>query len=178
MLVVVASHNPVKIAAVRQSFDAHFGVDTYELVSVSVESGVGDQPKSDTETRQGAENRANHAALERPEADYCVGLEGGVETVNDQLMAFAWMAVRNSAGRISEARTVTLPLPDEVRKLLEQGLELGDANDTVFGTVGSKLKGGAYGLLTKGQFTRESVYTEALTIALIPFVNAAYANGS
>jgi non-canonical (house-cleaning) NTP pyrophosphatase len=36
------------------------------------------------------------------------------------------------------------------------------------------LEGGAFGLLTNGIYTREGVYTEALVIALVPFVNELY----
>jgi non-canonical (house-cleaning) NTP pyrophosphatase len=53
-------------------------------------------------------------------------------------------------------------------------MELGDANDKVFSTVNSKHQGGAFGLLTNGLYTREGVYTEALVIALVPFVNRLY----
>lgn len=174
MLVVVASHNPVKVAAVRQAFAAHFESREIEFESIKVESGVGDQPQNDSETRHGARNRANAAATVQPDADYCVGLEGGIETIDDHLMAFAWMAVRAKDGKISEARTVTLPLPDAIRDLVYDGMELGDANDRVFATTNSKQKGGAFGLLTNGLYTREGVYAQALTIALVPFVHELY----
>lgn len=174
MLVVVASRNPVKIAAVRQAFAAYFEPGEIELESVDVESGVGDQPQSDTETRNGARTRANAAAALQPVADFCVGLEGGIETIDDHLMAFAWMAIRARSGQISEARTVTLPLPDSIRDLVQGGMELGDANDRIFSTSNSKQKGGAFGLLTEGRYTREGVYAQALTIALVPFVHELY----
>ena len=58
--------------------------------------------------------------------------------------------------------------------LLDGGMELGDANDRVFATVNSKQAGGAYGLLTDGLYTRQSVYTQTLILALIPFVNELY----
>jgi non-canonical (house-cleaning) NTP pyrophosphatase len=44
----------------------------------------------------------------------------------------------------------------------------------VFATVTSKQGGGAYGLLTAGLYTRESIYTQTLILALIPFVNGLY----
>jgi non-canonical (house-cleaning) NTP pyrophosphatase len=53
-------------------------------------------------------------------------------------------------------------------------MELGEANDRVFATVNSKQGGGAYGLLTDGRYTRESIYAQTLIIALTPFVNALY----
>jgi len=58
--------------------------------------------------------------------------------------------------------------------VVEAGLELGEANDRVFSTANSKHKGGAFGLLTAGQFTREGVYTDTLLIALVPFINELY----
>jgi non-canonical (house-cleaning) NTP pyrophosphatase len=151
MKVVIASQNPAKIRAVKAAFMLQFPEEEPELIPLSVESGVNEQPMSDKETRRGARNRARNA-----------------------LTAFAWMAILGPDQRIGEARTVTLPLPPAVKALVEEGLELGDANDRVFSTVNSKHQGGAFGLLTRGIHTREGVYTEALVIALVPFVNELY----
>jgi len=172
--VVVASRNPVKLKSVAEAFCAQFPDAEISVQGRDVDSGVSDQPSSDVETRTGARNRAAAAARAIPDADFWVGLEGGIECVDEHLMAFAWMAVRDRHGSTSEARSVTLPLPPAVRELLDAGLELGEANDRVFGTVNSKHKGGAYGLLTAGRYTRESVYTQTLVIALVPFVNSLY----
>ena len=174
MKVVVASKNPVKIEAARAAFSALLPDADLQMSSISVDSGVGDQPTSDEETRRGAKNRAANARESKPDADFWVGLEGGIEVVEEQLMAFAWMAVLGSNGHLSSARSTTLPLPPSVRKLIDAGLELGEANDKVFATVNSKQGGGAYGLLTDGLYTRESVYTQTLILALLPFVNDLY----
>jgi len=174
MKVVIASHNPAKIRAVNKAFALQFPGEEIEYTPVSVDSGVADQPLSDEETRHGARNRVQNAHELHPDANFWVGLEGGIVTIDDQLMAFAWMAVLGPDQRIGEARTVTLPLPPAVKALVDQGLELGDANDKVFSTVNSKHQGGAFGLLTNGIYTREGVYTEALVIALVPFVNRLY----
>jgi len=172
--VVVASGNPVKLNAVREAFDSQFPGKPIELISAKVSSGVNDQPSTDDETRSGARNRAIAAAAAVPDAEFWVGLEGGTQKIDDCLMAFAWMAIRGPHGDVSESRSVTLPLPPAVRDLVEQGLELGEANDRVFSTANSKQKGGAYGLLTDGRYTRESVYAQTLTIALVPFVHSLY----
>ena len=174
MNIVVASGNPVKIDATKRAFEALFPGAALEMTSVDVESGVSDQPTSDEETRRGARTRAANANRATPDANFWVGMEGGIEVIDGQLMAFAWMAVRGPTGDVSEARSVTLPLPPAVRELVDSGLELGDANDKVFATMNSKQGGGAYGLLTGGLYTRESVYRQTLIIALIPFVNALY----
>ncbi len=174
MRVVIASRNPAKVSAVREAFSLLFPDEEIDYFPVSVASGVSEQPLSDDETRKGARNRARNACAEIPGADYWLGLEGGIDTIDDDLMTFAWMAALGPGGRISEARTVTLPLPPAVKHLVEQGMELGDANDRIFSTVNSKHRGGAFGLLTGGLYTRESVYTEALVVAMTPFVNDLY----
>jgi inosine/xanthosine triphosphatase len=176
MNIVVASRNPVKIDAVTQAFSSQFPEAVLEVVSIEVESGVSAQPVTDQETRRGARNRAENARRVRPDADFWVGLEGGIDTFDEQLMAFAWMAVCSRNGKFGEARSVTLPLPPAVKKLVDSGLELGAANDRVFGTVNSKQQGGAYGLLTDGRYSRQFIYSQTLIIALIPFVNDLYAH--
>ena len=163
--------------ATREAFKAQFPGQDLKVHSVDVDSGAGDQPHSDAATRHGARTRAIRASEAFPDADYWVGLEGGIEILDEQLMAFAWMAVKGTSGEISEARSTTLPLPPAVKELIDQGMELGEANDRVFATVNSKQSGGAYGLLTDGKYTRESIYTQTLVIALIPFVNSLYPQG-
>ena len=171
MKIVVTSHNPVKIAAVREAFLSQFPSQDMQLIPVSVNSGVPDQPMSDEETRQGARNRVANAMVTTPDADYWVGIEGGLDMFNGQLMAFAWMVVAGGNDKVSETRSATLPLPPRVQTLVSEGMELGEANDCVFSTLNSKQGGGAYGLLTDGLMTRESIYTQTLILALIPFVH-------
>ena len=171
MRVVVTSHNPVKIEAVRKAFQSQFAAHDIQLIPISVESDVSDQPMSDHETRQGARNRVKNAMLESGDADYWVGLEGGLDLFDGSLMAFAWMVIANCENQISETRSVTLPLPPGIHKLVLEGMELGEANDQVFSTINSKQGGGAFGLLTDGLMTRENVYTQTLVLALIPFVH-------
>ena len=175
MRIVVASRNPVKLRAVEAAFSNTFSGEPLEINSADVASDVSDQPMSDEETRSGARNRARNARLAVPDARFWVGLEGGIQLIDEQLIAFAWMAVLGLGQRIGEARTVTLPLPQAVKALIDEGHELGEANDRVFSTFNSKQKGGAFGLLTNGLYTRESVYTEAVTVALIPFVHESFA---
>ena len=169
--IVVASRNPVKIGAAQDAFATLFPDAALEMIAVEVDSGAGDQPASDDATRQGARTRALRSRQEEPDADFWVGLEGGIEIVDEQLMAYAWMAVQGNRGGISEARSVTLPLPPAVKELVAAGMELGKANDRVFSTANSKQGGGAFGLLTDGLYTRESVYRETLVMALVPFVS-------
>jgi inosine/xanthosine triphosphatase len=168
MQVIITSRNPVKIAATRAAFEQVFPGTEFSFDSVDVPSGVSEQPASDDESRRGATNRVRNAQAAYPHAGFWVGLEGGLEWVDGEPLASAWMVVADADGRLGQARTPTLPLPPEVKALLLQGLELGEANDRVFATQHSKQAGGAFGLLTGGRVTRQSVYTQTLELALLP----------
>ena len=174
MKIAVASMNPVKLEAARTAFERVFPEADISIVSVNASSGVPDQPMSDDETRQGAVNRARGALSEMDDADYGVGMEGGIERSGNSYMAFAWMAVVRNGGRLGESRSITLPLPPAIGELIDAGLELGEANDRVFETHNSKQAGGAYGLLTNGLLTRASVYADTLTVALAAFSHPVY----
>ena len=174
MKIVVASRNPVKLEAAASAFGLTFPGQQIEVTGVVVESGVPDQPVGDDETRRGAWARTRNARSQSPDADFWVGLEGGIERLDSTLVTFAWMVVLSANGDSGQSRTVTLALPPAIRQLIDEGLELGDANDRVFGTRNSKQAGGAFGLLTDGRYTRQSVYIEALCVALVPIVNDLY----
>jgi len=54
---------------------------------------------------------------------------------------------------------------------VNSGLELGEADDLVFGQANSKQKNGAIGLLTNDVLNRTTLYEQAVIMALIPFKN-------
>jgi inosine/xanthosine triphosphatase len=178
MIVVVASHNPAKLDAAKRAFAAVFRGCEIRVQAVRVSSGVKEQPDSDEETRRGAWNRVHTARETHPEADAWVGMEGGLERIDGQWLASAWMVVLAADGRAGQARTPTLPLPPGVTALIDAGEELGVANDRVFGTHNSKQAGGAFGLLTEGRLTRGGVYAQTLELALLPVVHDLWSGSS
>ena len=166
--VVVASGNPVKIQATLNAFSRMFAPGRFEVDGAEVASGVGAQPMSDVETMKGAEQRALAAEEGVPEADFWVGIEGGVEENDGELLAFAWVVVR-SAGFSSRGRSGAFVLPAPVSELVRAGRELGEANDIVFGRHNSKQEEGALGLLTGKVIDRRELYEHAILLALVPF---------
>ena len=169
--IVVASQNPVKIEAVVNGFQRMFPSQEFIVQTVAVPSGVSPQPRSDAETLQGAINRTVEAAHRLPDADFWVGIEGGVdEMIAGETVAFAWVAVRSSR-QMGRGRTGTFYLPPAVTDLLRQGKELGEADDIVFGRTNSKQENGAVGLLTGDVIDRAQLYEHAMILALIPFKN-------
>lgn len=167
--VVVASQNPVKQEAVRRAFRRAFPQAVLRVEGVAVPSGVSAQPVGDAETRRGARQRAERARQAVPQADFWVGLEGGVAWQGEDLFSFAWVAVLRNDGVWGEARTAAFALPPRVVAFLREGLELGEADDRVFGEHNSKQKMGAVGLLTDGLIDRTTLYEHALVLALIPY---------
>ncbi len=168
MKVLVASRNPVKLRACQQAFTHVFPLETQEVTGIEVKSGVSAQPSGIEETRQGAQNRVQALLQSRFNADYYVGIEGGITQIETRIYAFAWIVISNGK-QIADACTAHFPLPDKLTALIKQGLELGDANDIVFGEQNSKQKGGAIGLLTAGSISRAALYVPAVEMAMIPF---------
>ena len=166
--IVVTSENPVKSEAVLNGFLRMFPDEEFLLQAVSLPSGVADQPMSDQATHQGARNRAENGRQAVPDADYWVGVEGGCDSLQDHLVAFAWIEILSHSTRGS-SRTALFQLPQEIQKLIDRGLELGAADDRVFGETNSKQQSGAVGLLTGDVVTRTSLYEQAVILALIPF---------
>jgi inosine/xanthosine triphosphatase len=171
MKIIVASTNPAKIKAVSDGFKQMFTDTNFNIEGISVESGVNDQPMTDKETYTGALNRADNAYKASPEADYFVGLEGGIESKDEEMEAFAWIVIRSKDGKYGKARTGVFILPQKIADLIKQGKELGEADDIVFGKTNSKQSNGAVGILTNDAIKRSSYYSEAVILGLIPFKN-------
>lgn len=167
--IAVGSRNPVKIGATEFGFRQLFPQDSIQVDGFSIESGVSDQPMGSEETRRGAQNRANALKEQQPEFDFWCGIEGGIETLDEDWFASAWLVVIDRHETCGESKTALFPLPPEVKRLVESGLELGHANDRVFSEHNSKHAGGAIGSLTRGLITRQQLYEHAMTMALIPF---------
>lgn len=168
--IIIASKNPVKISATKDGFSKMFPNQTFEFEGISVPSGVCEQPMSNAEALTGATNRAEKAGLIMPDADYFVGLEGGVEDRGDKLHSFSWIVVRDKTGKIGTGKSGEFVLPPKVRELILGGMELGHADDIVFGKKDSKLSNGAIGILTNDVIDRAGLYTPAVIFALIPFI--------
>jgi inosine/xanthosine triphosphatase len=185
MKIAIASKNPIKINAALAAFSSVFKEQKVESVSYDAESGVPDQPMSYEQTREGAYNRVQNllAHIEssvaqdlqnenesegEPAVDYVIAYEGGVDVFEDGPKTFAIICISNGQETVY-GQTATLPLPMHVYQNLLNGMELGDAMDSLFNTHNIKQKGGAIGQLTSGLQTRLSIYESATVLALSYF---------
>ena len=169
--IIVASKNPVKINTTQQGFLKMFPEELFQIEGVNVESGVPAQPMSEEETLRGAYTRVENAHKFVPDADFWVGLEGGLEEKNGEMEAFAWIVIKSKSGLVGKGRTGSFFLPKEIIRLIKAGYELGAADDMLFKRENSKQSNGSVGILTGDVITRTTYYEPAVVLALIPFKN-------
>ncbi|MEP6990505.1 MAG: inosine/xanthosine triphosphatase [bacterium] len=167
--VAVGSLNPVKIGAARAVLAQLFPDALIE--GIAVPSGVPDQPWGDDETIRGAVARA-HAAREALDADWGIGIEGGVVDAGDGMVrTCAWAAIVARSGRRGVGGSLSLELPPAVAQLVRSGMELGHAMDALTGARDVKRGVGAVGILTAGLVTRQDAYEALVAYAAAPFVS-------
>lgn len=167
--VIVGSRNPVKVNAVFSALSTMLEGVTVECQGVDAPSLVNDQPMTSEETRLGAINRVRYCQ-QHHQADYFVAIEGGVDNFSYGPATFAYIVIANNC-KESIGRSAILPLPPVVYQALLAGEELGHVMDRLFNTHNIKQRGGAIGQLTHGAATREGNYTEALLLAMAPFMH-------
>lgn len=170
MKIAVGSQNPVKKEAALLGFSLVWPEETWEIEGIDVSSGVSDQSMSDEESIRGARNRAEQA-ITRSGADYGVGLEGGLHRIGPHYFDCGWVVVRDKHGNEGIGSTAKILTPPRILELIAQGVELGVANDTVFGAVNSKQAEGHFGLMTKGAITRSAAYRDGVIVALSRFIH-------
>ncbi len=167
--IIVGSNNPVKVGAAQNALATLFPGSQIECQGVDAPSLVADQPMSEAETKLGAINRVKYCQVEY-QADYYIAMEGGVDLFDHGPATFAYIAIAHKE-QLSVGRGAQLPLPMSVYRALTQGQELGHVMDHMFNTVNIKQKGGAIALLTNGNETRQSNYTQAIILAMAPLLH-------
>lgn len=169
--VAVGSTNPVKINAVQAGFQKVWPKEThFQFLSVAAASGVSDQPMSDLESIRGATNRAR-AALAHFQADYGVGLEGGLQQIGSLWFDCGWIVVVDKRGVEGIGSTARIITPPNMVAMIQKGMELGSVIDHFFGTTNAKQGDGHFGLMTNNAITRTSGYTDGVIMALTRFLH-------
>ncbi len=168
--VAVGSRNPIKIAAVKNAFIQLFPEDSWEFEGVDVSSGVSHQPLTEKQTITGAHNRAVKA-LTQLDADFGVGLEGGMQEISGKWFDCGWIVVRDRNGIEGIASSVRMLVPKKFMQHIHRGKELGHVTDLLFDTKNSKHDIGYFGLMTRGVLTREKEYTDAVIAAMTRFLH-------
>jgi len=169
-IVAVGTVRKPKIQAVHKAFHVlpFFAHKEIEIIPCDILSGVSDMPTSREEGLSGAYNRAWNCRKKGVEADFYVGMEGGMEkiTINHKDHYFLNFYNYITDGHQDSYSGATLAeLPDKVvRAVLEEGQEIGEVFDALLGKQDIRSHHGAIGEITFGIIQRE----DALYFGLIP----------
>ena len=155
MIVYLGSTNMVKLQAVKEVFA------DYEVIPVAVDSKVSKQPLSDTETIEGALNRA----MALPRKGLRFGLEAGVHLHNDILFLVNWGVLIDDEDNIYYAGGTRIPLPDFVkRKLVDEKQELALVMDDYLNREDIRSHEGAIGYFTHSQVKRKDIFVHIVKL--------------
>ena len=169
MIIAVGSTNITKIDPVKEVFSKHF--KDVVVRGMKVNSGVDDQPMSDEEMYKGALNRAKEALNKIENAEYGVGIEGGLHQRSYGWFEHSLVIISDKKGKIGVGASGGLVLPQKVIARIQNGENLEQAVDHFFGThkIGEGI--GMFGLMTKGIVTRTSGVSHGVAFALAPFLH-------
>jgi inosine/xanthosine triphosphatase len=169
MLIAVGSDNPTKIDPVKNVFSTLFG--EVEVIGKKVSSGVPEQPRSEDEMFTGAKNRATEALKLTPEAEYGVGIEGGLDKKSFGWYESSIVVIVNRAGEMGIGASGGLVLPEAFMKEIHKGLSLEDAVDLKLGThkIGRGI--GMFGIMTNKYVTRAQGVEHGVAFALGRFLH-------
>ena len=172
-----------KLNAVQEAADlfrCYFSADTtIEVHGYEVESGVSHTPLSRAELMQGARQRAETLAARLAAAgnaaNFYVGLEGGLDVVEEQgsrrVFLESWAYVTDGErGHFGSSGSIEIPeaLAEEV---VIRGTELSAAIDAFAGQAGIRDAQGAWGVLSGNLILRQESFRVAVVAAFAPFYN-------
>lgn len=166
-LIAVGSKNPVKLRAAKNAFDKFWPLTSWNVEGFDVVSGVADQPMTIGQMEMGVNNRILRLKNRCKDADFYVGMEGGVERIGDRWFSSAWIGVFSSElNTLGVATTPRILIPNDIMKLIREGNELGTACDIVLNVHNNKQGQGFSGMMTRGIVNRDEHYMHAVIYAL------------
>ncbi len=170
MKVAIGTKNPAKISAVEQAFTKVWPDRQCEFIGVEVVSSVSDQPMTDEESIIGATNRAK-SAMEKVQADFGVGLEGGLQKIGNQWFDCGWIVILDKKEHRGIGSSIKMEVPPKMMRYIHEGIELGKVVDIVFHVENAKHSNGHFGLMTANAITRVEGYRDGVIAALAAFIN-------
>jgi inosine/xanthosine triphosphatase len=170
MIVAVGSTNPTKIKPVKSIFSKYF--KNIIVKGIKVPSDVNDQPKHIDEIFQGALNRARSSLKLVKNADYGVGIEGGIHQYKHGWLEQSMVVIIDKKGRIGIGSSGGLVLPDKVIDEIKKGKNLEQVIDKLFNTkkIGEGI--GMFGVFTNGVVTRTEGVKHGVAFALARFLHS------
>eukprot|EP00658_Telonema_sp_P-2_P008780 TRINITY_DN13319_c0_g1_i2.p1 TRINITY_DN13319_c0_g1~~TRINITY_DN13319_c0_g1_i2.p1 ORF type:complete len:235 (+),score=41.61 TRINITY_DN13319_c0_g1_i2:200-904(+) len=176
MSIAIGTSNPGKLQAVRDALAPYPKLNNKELVPLTVDSGVSDQPASLEETTRGAANRAKAALSKSTTATLGIGMESGLFDFGDKTFDLCacviWDGENEHVG-FSCAWELPLAVRD---KFKNQGKNLTDAFNELNLCADSKIgdKGGVLAVVTGNRMTRPQYTVQSIQMALVSLAPGLY----
>jgi len=171
MRVIISTTNQAKIKAVEEVFNDVW--KDVEFFGCKSDSGISQQPLSEEEGIDGALNRAKGACRHDANAEFWIGLEGYVDSNEYGMFLAGAVVIISKDGRVGYGTSAKVLLPDDIKKEIEAGAELGPLIKKLMNDVNGEIRhsSGTNGVLTKGLYTRVDEFKDAVKCALARFVS-------
>lgn len=171
MKILIGTNNKGKVEGVKQAFEKFY--KDVQVIGVSVESGVSDEPVND-DIYNGAKNRADnlikYAKENSIDSDFFVGVESGITNRLGKWCIIQIAVIKDKNGYESFGTGSGFPVPDKyVDEIINT--DLGKVMDKIFNGKGLKNEKGGISLLTNDVITRYDLTREAVIMALTEFIN-------
>jgi non-canonical (house-cleaning) NTP pyrophosphatase len=172
--------------------DSNFSSDGLTIIGFEIDSLVSDQPMTAGETLRGARNRASRTmnvfkdtlksiTTSNPGADgcdvdfelpqYCVGLEGGVEQVDDIYLESGYIVVESQSGEQGVGTSARFEIAAHVYAELQGGCELSTIVDRLSSSTDVRSSQGMMGVITNGLLPRNACYEHGVLFAFSRFIS-------
>lgn len=168
MKIIVGSENPSKIRAAQMVVDELFPGE--KVTGRKAPSGVSEQPKSDEEALAGAIKRARFVH-EKTQADYAIGMEGGLQKIGERWFECGWVAVVNKEDQLGLGSSARFQASGKLIKEILAGKEMGIVIDELTGETDIKEREGAMGVVSAGHVPRDLCYSHGIWFAFGPFIS-------
>jgi inosine/xanthosine triphosphatase len=165
--VALGTGNPTKIRATKKVYKLFY--NKVNVIGIDLRAGVSVQPREEG-VYLGARNRA-YGAIKTAGAHYGVGIEAGIVKINGKKMNTACCVIVDRKKNEHVGYSVMFEIPSKIMELVDKGMDLSHAVDQFTGTRDSGHHEGLVGILSRGNFNREKMLSEAVLMALMEFEN-------
>jgi inosine/xanthosine triphosphatase len=170
MKIVIATLNKAKVEALKEILSGYPALSDAEIIPVSAQSEVAEQPLSLEETIKGAKNRAKNAIL-LESVDYSFGIESGLINIPDCRSAYMDICVASifDGQQFFYGFSSAWEVPSSVMNFILSGKSMSQAALAVGLTDNPEIGSGEglVGIVTKGRLDRKAYTKEAIRNALI-----------
>ncbi|HGE5782942.1 MULTISPECIES: inosine/xanthosine triphosphatase [Bacillus] len=171
MKVVLTSTNQAKMKAVSYVFASIFN-DDFEIIPISVDSGVSETPVNDEEALVGCRKRIENASID--DFDYIVSMEGLIQNFSYGTFVYGIVVIYDKANdHEAIGCSAKVRIPDRLAKAITPDTKLSDLVLNMYSADKTKELSliGTNGVITNGMFNRVDEFDGALRSALGYLIN-------